>query len=172
MRLLLKKNQLALILLTLVLMLTVYYITSPFDKKPKDDDDDDIVDTTGRLEELTERRATLREERTLAVLNLDAIIADSKTSIAEKTAALDEKRFINNLTEKELLLELEVISMGFRDCFVHASDTGVAITVVGTDHSVKKANEIIVKSMMKFNKEFENVVVKFQTAEEVMGGVS
>lgn len=154
-------------------MLTVYYITSPFDKnKQKDDDDDDIVDTTGRLEELTERRATLREERTLAVLNLDAIIADSKTSIAEKTAALDEKRFINNLTEKELLLELEVISMGFRDCFVHASDTGVAITVVATDHSAQKANEIIVKSMMKFNKEFENVVVKFSTAEEVMGGVS
>lgn len=168
----LKKNQLALILLTLVLMLTVFYITKPFDKEDKDKDQDDDIEETGRLEELAEWRATLREERALAVLNLDAIIADSTKSIAEKTAALDEKRYLNSLTEKELLLELEVIAMGYRDAFVHASDTGVEITVVGNEHSAKKANEIIVKSMLQFNKEFENVVVKFSTAEQVMGEVS
>lgn len=168
----LKKNQLALILLTLVLMLTVYYITSPFDNKDNDDDDDDDTTETGRLEELAARRSTIREERALTVLGLDAIIADSTKSIAEKTAALDEKRYINSLTEKELLLELEVIGMGYRDAFVHASDTGVEITVVANEHSVSKANQIIIKSMMQFDEEFENVVVKFSTAEQVMGEVS
>jgi len=171
-RLLLKKNQLALILLTLVLMLTVYYITSPFDNNEKDPDDEDNTTETGRLEEIAEWRATVREERALAVLSLDAIIADTTKSIVEKTAALDQKRYINSLTEKELLLELEVIAMGFRDAFVHATATGVEITVVANEHSVSKANEIIIKSMMQFDQEFDNVVVKFSTAEQVMGEVS
>lgn len=166
----LKKNQLALILLTLVLMLTVYYITSPFDKKPKEEEEP--TEETGRLEELTARRATIREERALAVLGLDAIIADSSKSIAEKTVALDEKRHLNSLTEKELLLELEVIAMGYRDAFVHATDTGVEVIVVASEHSLAKANEIIIKSMMQFGQEYENVVVKFNTAEQVMGEVS
>src|SRR5690554_5813145 len=155
-------------------MLTVYYITSPFDNKNNNNnnDDDDITDTTGRLEELAAMRQTIREERSLAVMALDAIIADSTKSIAEKTAALDQKRYINSLTEKELLLELEVIAMGFRDAFVHATATGVEITVVANEHSVSKANEIIIKSMMQFDQEFDNVVVKFSTAEQVMGEVS
>lgn len=169
----LKKNQLALILLTLVLMLTVYYITSPFDNKNNNNnnDDDDITDTTGRLEELAAMRQTIREERSLAVMALDAIIADSTKSIAEKTAALDEKRYINSLTEKELLLELEVISMGYRDAFVHASSTGVEVTVIAEEHSLSKANEIVVKTMLQFDQPYDNVVLKFSTAEQVMGEV-
>lgn len=170
----LKKNQLALILLTLVLMLTVYYITSPFDNKNNNnnnDDDDDITDTTGRLEELAAMRQTIREERSLAVMALDAIIADSTKSMAEKTAALDEKRYINSLTEKELLLELEVISMGYRDAFVHASSTGVEVTVIAEEHSLSKANEIVVKTMLQFDQPYDNVVLKFSTAEQVMGEV-
>lgn len=169
----LKKNQLALILLTLVLMLTVYYITSPFDNKNNNNnnDDDDITDTTGRLEELAAMRQTIREERSLAVMALDTIIADSTKSIAEKTAALDEKRYINSLTEKELLLELEVISMGYGDAFVHASSTGVEVTVIAEEHSLSKANEIVVKTMLQFDQPYDNVVLKFSTAEQVMGEV-
>src|SRR5690606_28437754 len=115
--------------------------------------DDDNTNTTGRLEELAAMRQAVREERALQVIALDAIIADSTKTIAEKTAALEEKRYINSLTEKELLLELEVISMGYRDCFVHASSTGVEITVVADEHSASKANEIIVKTMLQFNQQ-------------------
>lgn len=168
----LKKNQLALILLTLVLMLTVYYITSPFENKDNVPNDQDQTETTGRLEELSQLRSAIREERSLAVLSLDAIIADNATSIAEKTAALDQKRYLNTLTEKELLIELEVINKGFRDCFVHASDTGVEITVVANEHSASKANDIIVMAMMEFNVEYDDVSCRFSTAEEVMGEVS
>lgn len=171
----LKKNQLALILLTLVLMLTVYYITSPFDKeKDKDDDDKNPIVETGRLQELTAKRTTIREERALAVLGLDSIIADSSKSIAEKTAAIEEKRYLNSLTEKELMLELEVIAMGYRDSFVHVTDTGIEIVVVGKEenHSLSKANEIVIKTVMRFNENYDNVVVKFYTTEQVMGEVN
>lgn len=146
-------------------MLTVYYITKPFDK---DNGNDDLEETTGRLEELTALRSTLREERSLAVMNLDAIIADSTSTIAEKEAALNEKRYLNTLTEKELLLELEVINKGYRDCFVHASTTGIEITVVAEEHSLEVANEIITMAVIDFETD-ENVTVKFQTAEQVMG---
>ena len=153
-------------------MLTVYYIVNPFNKeKDSGGNDDGSKDTTGRLEELAAMRQALREERALQVLALDAIIADSTKTIEEKTAALEEKRFINSLTEKELLLELEVIKMGYRDAFVHATSTGVEVMVISDEHSAAKANEIIKKTMVQFNQQFSNVVVKFQTVEQVMGEV-
>ena len=171
----LKKNQLVLILLTLVLMLTIYYIKSPFDKSDEEiqnPDNENTEVTSGRLEELQQLRVVLNEERTETVLGLDSIIADNKSTIAEKNAALEEKKYLNNLTEKELLLEIQIINKGYRDAFVHASDTGVTITVVASEHSVKAANEIIVMAMSGFDKVFDNVSVQFSTAEEVMGEVA
>lgn len=171
----LKKNQLVLILLTLVLMLTIYYIKSPFDKSDeeiKNPENENTEVTSGRLEELQQLRVVLNEERTETVLGLDSIIADNNSTIAEKNAALEEKKYLNNLTEKELLLEIQIINKGYRDAFVHASDTGVTITVVANEHSVKAANEIIVMAMSGFDKVFDNVSVQFSTAEEVMGEVA
>ncbi len=173
---LLKKNQLVLILLTLVLMLTIYYIKSPFGKNNENGDNPgDETDTTevlGRLEELQKLRVALNEERTQTVLGLDSIIADNNSTIAQKNAALEEKRYLNNLTEKELLLEIQIINKGYRDAFVHASDQGVTITVVANEHSIKAANEIIVMAMTGFDKVFDNVSVQFSTVEEVMGKVA
>lgn len=167
----LKKNQLALILLTLVMMLTIYYIKQPFDKDDINDDTPGDNETGGRLSELQELRVLLRDERTQAVLGLDAVIADNEATIEQKNAALDQKKFINNLTEKELLMELQIIQKGFRDAFVHASDTGVNITVVAEEHSLSAANEIILMTMLGFDKEFEDVHLEFSTVEEVMGNV-
>ncbi len=165
----LKKNQLALILLTLVLMLTVYYITSPFDKNEPDPEDPN-EETSGRFEELLTLRAAIREERALTVLGLDAIIASNESSIVEKENALNERRYLNSLTEKELLFELEVIAQGYRDCFVHASELGVSITVVAPEQSLTVANQLMNQAVTTF--ENDNVVVTFKTAEEVMGEVS
>ena len=171
----LKKNQLVLILLTLVLMLTVYYIKSPFDKSNnsvKEPEKENTTNVSGRLEELQKLRVVLNEERTTTVLGLDSIIADKNKTVAEKNAALEEKRYLNSLTEKELLLEIQIINKGYQDAFVHASDQGVEITVVSSEHSVKAANEIIVMAMGGFDKVFDNVSVQFQTTEEVMGKVT
>lgn len=167
----LKKNQLVLILLTLVLMLTIYYIKSPFGKSDEvlDPESNETEVTAGRLEELQSLRVVLNEERTEAVLSLDSIIADNNSSIAEKNAALEQKKYLNGLTEKELLLEVQIINKGYRDAFVHATNEGVSITVVAEEHSVKKANEIIVMAMSGFDKVFDNVNVQFSTASEVMG---
>ena len=74
-----KKKQLALILLTLVMMLTVYYLKSPKKEVDKPVDENPIEETSGRLEPLTAMRLALKNERTEAMLALDAIIASIKT---------------------------------------------------------------------------------------------
>ena len=102
-------------------------------------------------------------------LAVGAVVTNAST---EKNAALEEKRYLNSLTEKELLLEIQIINKGYQDAFVHASDQGVEITVVSSEHSVKAANEIIVMAMGGFDKVFDNVSVQFQTTEEVMGKVT
>ena len=80
---------------------------------------------------------------------------------------------MNALTEKELLLEMQVIAKGYRDCFVHASDVGVDITVISEEHSISLANELAVEAGMLFDiLDTTNIVIHFKTAEEVMGEVS
>ena len=161
------------ILLTLVLMLSVYFIRSPFKENNTDNPDDGgTVETTGRLEELQALRLTLNEERTKEVLSLDAIIASSDKTVDEKNSALEEKRYLNSLTEKELLLEVQIINKGYRDAFVHATDTGINITVVSETNSVTVANEIIVMALTGFDNILNDVTVSFQTAQEVMASAS
>ncbi len=172
----LKKKQLVLILLTLVLMLSVYYIRSPFGKnndennEPSGDGNQTNV-VTGRLEELQELRTVLTEERAAQVLSLDAIIADSSKTVEEINSAISEKRYINSLTEKELLLETQIMNKGYQDCFVHAGETGIEITIVSEDASKAKANEIIVMALTSFNDLNGDVSIDFQTVEQVMGTI-
>ena len=69
----------------------------------------------------------------------------------------------------ELLLELAIMKMGYQDAFVHATSSQITVTVVSDEHSVSKANEIIISTILGFDSMTNNVCVEFQTAEEVMG---
>ena len=166
----LKKNQLLLILLTLVLMLSVYFIRNPFQDKKNDVPTD--LETSGRIEQLQNLRNTLNDERANQVISLDAIIASSDKSVDEKSKALEEKKYINSLTEKELLLEVQIMNKGYRDCFVHATNTGIDITVVSESNSLTLANEIILMALTGFDETVSDVQVTFQTLTEVMGNIS
>jgi len=170
MRFLLKKNQLALILLTLVMMLTVYYIKNPFKSGEKGtDDDDDTNDVSGRLEKLAEKRLTLKNSRKELIVELDVIIASNDASVQEKAAALEQKNYLNQLTEKELLLELDIINKGYQDAFVHATEDGINVIVVADEHSVSAADEIILMTLLELDYVSSKVYVQFQTVSEVMG---
>lgn len=166
----LKKNQIALILLTLVLMLTVYFLRSPFDSGPKIDPEEELP--TGRLEELAALRAALREERALVVMAYDEIIASNEKSVAEKNVAIEEKRKLQQLMEKELLLELKIISSGYQDSFVHATDQGIEIIVVSPTESLEAADEIVMMAVLNFGIDYSEVSVEFKTVQQVMGKVA
>ena len=163
------KNQFALIFLTIVTMLAVWYIKSPV-ASDKDENPDNstpvITDEEERLEELMLMRDAIRNERSLSVMALDAVLADENASLASKEAALQEKQAISALTEKEVLLELQVINSGYQDALVHATNTGIEVIVVSEENSASKANEIILMTLASFEN-YDTVVVNFMTAEEL-----
>ncbi len=162
-----KKNQLALVLLTLVMMLTVYFIKAPVkNEKPGDDV---TTQTTGRLEVLSTMRLTIKNERNEKISELNNIIGSEKATAAEINQAIEEKNRLNSITECELLLELEIINLGYQDAFVHVTDTGIDVTVISDEHSISKANEIINMTIQEFNGKYSDVCVEFETVEEVMG---
>ena len=157
-------------------MLSVYFIKAPFSSN--DDKDNNIneepvtVTPTGRLDELKKMRTELNEERAQQVLSLDEIIADSSKTIEEIDNAVNEKKYINSLTEKELVLEAAILDKGYQDCFVESDGDSIEITVIATDSSAVKANEIILMAFSNFGAFYDDISVNFQTVEEVMGSVS
>lgn len=168
----LKKNQIALILLTLVLMLTVYFLRSPFDKGGNKNPvgGDDLP--TGRLEELAALRSALRDERTLTVMSFDEVIASNEKTVAEKNVAVEEKRKLQQLMEKELVLELKIIGTGYQDSFVHATDQGIEIIVVSPTESADAADDIIVMALLQFGEIYNSASVEFKTVQQVIGKVA
>ena len=163
-----KKNQLALILLTLVMMLTVYFIKAPVQNN-EPGEDPQTNQTTGRLEVLSTMRLTLKNERNEKISELNTIIGSDTATAAEINNAIEEKNRINAITDCELLLELEIISMGYQDAFVHVTDVGIDVTVISDEHSVSKANEIIQKTLLEFDGKYTNICVEFESVDEVMG---
>ena len=162
-----KKNQFVLIFLTIVTILAVWYIKTPLDAETSGDvnNNDDMV-----MEEISvfsEHRNIIRNERTIQTAQYDEIIASAETSLEEKEKALQAKKELSALTEKEVLLELEVINLGYLDAFVHATTMGVEVTVISSDVSTSKANEIILMTLNTFDSSYDSVVVNFTTAEEI-----
>ena len=166
-----KKNQLALILLTLVMMLTVYFIKAPA-QNDNPGDDPQSTTTTGRLEVLSTMRLTLKNERNEKINELNAIIGSDTATAVEINEAIEQKNKLNSITECELLLELEIINLGYQDAFVHVKDTGIDVTVISSEHSLSKANEIINMTILEFGGQYSNVCVEFESVEEVMGIVN
>lgn len=153
------------------MMLTVYYIKDPFAKDKNTDDDDNLEEVGGRLEKLAEKRLTLKNSRKEIILELDAIIASNDATVNEKAAALEQKQSLNDLTEKEILMELDIINQGYQDAFVHATKELITVTVVAEEHSVAAANDIIKMTYLQFGNYSDQVRVFFQTVEQVMGTV-
>lgn len=164
-----KKNQFALIFLTIVTMLAVWYIKSPISADKDDVPTTELLEKeeTGRLETLAKMREAIRNERSITVMSLDAVLADENATLSSKEAALVEKNALSSLTEKEVLLELQVINIGYQDALVHATTNGVEVLVVSDEDSVSKANEIILMTLASFDSGYDNVVVNFMSAEEL-----
>lgn len=164
-----KKNQFALIFLTIVTMLAVWYIKAPVSADKNDPEDTEVIGTeeSGRLEELALMREAIRNERSIAVMSLDAVLADEEASLSSKEAALNEKKALSSLTEKEVLLELQVINIGYQDALVHATSNGIEVLVVSDEDSAAKANEIILMTLASFDTGYDTVVVNFMSVEEL-----
>lgn len=164
-----KKNQLALIFLTLVVMLAVWYIKSPLsarkDAKHNDGDASAVI-ASSRLDSIKSMRDAVTEERNASVVALDAIIASADTSLMEKELAFIQKKSLSNCTEKEVILESDIINMGYTDAFVYATDDCVEIIVVAEKEDATVALDIISQAKESFG-DIDNLIVNFKTIDEI-----
>ena len=155
-----KKNHLALIFLTVITMVAVWYLKSPTNNAG-DENNDEILDAavSSRLDVITAMREAVREERSLAVAALNAVIASDESSVTQKASALSEKQVISDLTEKEVVLEIQIINLGYQDAFVHCTSSGVEVVVVANENSGTSAVDIINMVYTSFHRHGENLCI-------------
>lgn len=155
----LQKKQVALIALTFVVMLAVWLVKSPFKEKKHDELAQEVVLEVSVFQEL---RDALNEQRAVEVATWDSILSDENATLASKQMALSEKTAISDLTEKEVLLEVEVINMGYEDAFVHCSESGIEVYVKTDEETATSAIEIINLVYSHFT-DATDVIVNFKT---------
>jgi hypothetical protein len=165
-----KKNQIALIFLTVITMLAVWLVKSPLLKAKTDSplpaSTETNIDTGSRLKEITEMRDALRDLRFAETASFDAVLADGNATLAAKSEAYNHKQELSDLTEKEVLMELRVINLGYEDAFVHSTSSGIEVLVVAEESSSAKASEIVNLVLQNFVKA-QTVVVNFTTKQEL-----
>ena len=154
----LQKKQLILRALTLVVMLAVWFIKSPLNSKGDEEPNINANTTISLFDDL---REAVLEQRALEVASWDKILADETATVSSKQLAVSQKKAISDLTEKEVLLEIEVINMGFEDAFVHCTSDGVEVYVKVEEDSVASAVEIINLVYTYFDNA-QNVIVNFR----------
>ena len=99
----LQKKQVWLIAFTFVIMLAVWFVKSPLSSKDNNEPTNEVVLETSIFSEL---RDAVSEQRATEVAGWDLILADDNATIASKQLALAQKNAISDLTEKEVLLDL------------------------------------------------------------------
>jgi hypothetical protein len=160
-----KKNQFALLCLTAVIMLAVWYIKSPLNNVSGNVDDSVVVNgESSRLDALKLMREALREERSIQVAALDTIIASESTTIAQKNSAINEKQTISDTTEREVIMELSIINLGYTDAFVHQTSSGVDILVIA--YSLSETEVVTIMNLTYSSFTTDTVIVSYKSASE------
>jgi stage III sporulation protein AH len=178
---LLKKQTVWLLtMLSLVVVLSVYYMTSPEQQRnelaateekeevTKSEQEEVTAETEGEVissvasDEVFEAlRLELDEERSRVKEELRDIMASTELPSEERGDAYDKIQNLEQVAQKEAVLETLIIAMGYDDALVRADGEKVRITVKSDENSAKAANEIIqvVKNELG---QMQAVAVEFQ----------
>lgn len=163
---LLKKQTVWLLtMLSLVVVLSVYYITSPEQKGnelatvdeqskekassekqetvSKTEGGESVTSSTASDEVFEALRLQLDEERSKMKEDLTDKLAATDLPANERSEAYDEIQKLDEVAQKEAVLETLIIAMGYEDALVRADGEKVRITVKSDEPSASKANEII-----------------------------
>ncbi|HYK72031.1 MAG TPA: SpoIIIAH-like family protein [Pseudoneobacillus sp.] len=159
---LLKKQTVWLLtMLSLVVVLSVYYITSPEQKmtdmasvqKNKDaanskdvvgtEQDKNIISSIASDEVFEALRMNLEDSRSQRKEELETMIASTELPADQRVAAHEELKTLNEVANKEQMLETLIRTLGYDDALVRADGEEIRITVKAKEKSAKAANDII-----------------------------
>ncbi|NCU16784.1 SpoIIIAH-like family protein [Pallidibacillus pasinlerensis] len=143
-------------MLSLVVVLSVYYITAEppkndvasVDNEQNAENTDEGTNTTitqvSKDEVFEEIRLQMIDERSQKLEELQQMAGSNELSAAEKSAAKDEMERIQQIADKEKLVESLIVSnLGYEDALVQVEDDEVLVTVKGMEPTKANANEII-----------------------------
>lgn len=178
---LLKKQTVWLLtMLSLVVVLSVYYMTSPEQQRnelaateekeeAKNSEQEEVTtETEGEVvssvasDEVFEAlRLELDEERSRVKEELRDIMASTELPSEERGDAYNKIQKLEQVAQKEAVLETLIVAMGYDDALVRADGEKVRITVKSDEPSATAANEIIqvVKNELG---QMQAVAVEFQ----------
>lgn len=145
-----KRNKLSIFLLAVVVMLTIYYIKTPTNSGSDKLNNQTPVASVERYPLYAESRLIILDARGTKISELEGVLASSKSTMSEKEVALETISQLNELTEKEIVLETAIITLGYEDCFVNAVDNSVRVQVLSSEFSAEKFVEIALIAKEKF----------------------
>lgn len=184
---LLKKQTVWLLtMLSLVVVLSVYYITSPEQKQnelagieEKEDkqemettvddpnaiseEDSQIITNAAGDEAFETLRMQLLDERSQLKEDLEKMIGSTDLPVEERSEAKEKMDELNEIAQKEALLETLIKAMNYEDVLVRADGEQVNITVKAEKQSKTEANKIIQTVRSELGP--LHAVVEFQTAK-------
>jgi stage III sporulation protein AH len=180
---LLKKQTVWLLtMLSLVVVLSVYYITSPeqkanelatvkqeekaSQKEAKTDteakDGDTIISQVAGDEEFEALRLKLQDERSELKEQLSAVVATTDLPADERSEAVDQMKRLNEIAQKEQMLETLIKAMNYEDALVRADGSTVKIIVKSSKESSRSEANAIIQMVKKEIGETNFVAVEFQ----------
>jgi stage III sporulation protein AH len=184
-KMLLKKQTVWLLtMLSLVVVLSVYYITSPEqksnelaavkqeekagqkEKEAKTDTEakegDTVISQVAGDEEFEALRLKLQDERSELKEQLNAVVATTDLPAAERSEAVDQMKKLNEIAQKEEMLETLIKARDYEDVLVRADGATVKIIVKSKKESSKSEANAIIQMVKKEIGETNFVAVEFQ----------
>ncbi|MEH7111857.1 SpoIIIAH-like family protein [Neobacillus niacini] len=180
---LLKKQTVWLLtMLSLVVVLSVYYITSPEQKsnelatvkqEEKADqkgmktdseakDEDTIISQVSGDEEFEALRINRQDERSELKEHLTEVVATTDLPVDERNEAVDQMKKLNEIAQKEEMLETLIKARDYEDVLVRADGPTVKIIIKSKKASSKSEANAIIKMVKKEIGETNFVAVEFQ----------
>ncbi|KIY21964.1 MULTISPECIES: SpoIIIAH-like family protein [Mesobacillus] len=179
---LLKKQTVWLLtMLSLVVVLSVYYVTAPEQQKSdlaavdekqaeqketmttETKDGTTVISEVANDEKFEALRMNLEEQRTRQKEELQTVAATTDLPAEKRSEAIDKMNQLDEISQKEQILETLITSMGYDDALVRADGENVRITVKAKEPSASAANEIIQMVRTELGS-FQPVAVQFDPA--------
>lgn len=113
------------------------------DDAASDDEDMKIISNAAGDEVFETLRMQLMDERSRMKEELTKTIASTELSVEERSKAKEQMDELNEIAQKEYLLETLIKAMDYEDVLVRADKEQVSITVKADKQSRSEANKII-----------------------------
>ncbi len=159
------QGKVTIFMIVMIVMLSIYYFMLPDnDTKVGQKTTTKTSQTINKSEEFEQLRAELNEHRQTMISSLQGVLSSPNVSVEEKNTAIEAIQKIQTLTQNESLLELQIINLGYDDCFVKATETDVNVSVYVDNLTLEEVNEIILMAKNQFGMTI-NVVVHYSITD-------